>query len=226
MIMEPSNFSQRSAKGFGIRAKVTALATIFSVLLVLAVGGVAYQFADDSIARQVASEKIAEAEQLSDRLSRFLQDRLANITTVARVATQVTRGIESANSKVSLEKRQVLREQELADELTAFVQEYPVYSNIGLYDLQGQERVWSRGSAQEVNQKNFPYFQQVLKTKLSTISEPIAINTAGSKQVAIYVAAPVKDNSGRVTAIVVTKTPVEFISNAIFRTSGLQEGRT
>lgn len=218
------NHSSDRAKRFGIRAKVIALATIFGVLPVLAVGGVAYRFADDSIARQIASEKIAEAEQLSNKLSLFLQARLANIKTMARVTSVVTR--TDIDSKTNFEQLQALTKEKLADELTAFVQDYIVYSNISLYDLQGQAIVQSRGSAQESNQKNFPYFQQVLKTGLPVISEPTATDSGGLARLAIYVAAPIKNSSGKISAVVVAKTPVEFVGNAILRTAGLRQGTT
>lgn len=221
---EHMNHSSDRAKRFGIRAKVIALATIFGVLPVLAVGGVAYRFADDSIARQIASEKIAEAEQLSNKLSLFLQDRLANIKTMARVTSVVTR--TNIDSKNNFEQPQSLTKEKLADELTAFVQDYIVYSNISLYDLQGQVIVQSRGSAQESNQKNLPYFQQVLKTELPVISEPTATDSGGLARLAIYVAAPIKDSSGKISAVVVAKTPVEFVGNAILRTAGLRQGTT
>jgi len=218
--------SHRFANKFGIRAKVIALATIFGVLPVLAVGSVAYTFADDSITQQIASEKIAEAEQLSDKLSLFLQDRLANIKTIARVSSMVNRNAESIEAKNNLKQSQAVTKQKLADELTAFVQDYLVYSNISLYNLQGQVIVQSRGSAQEINQKKFPYFRQVLKTGLPVISEPFATNFGGFNRLAIYVAAPIKDNSGKISAVVVAKTPVEFVGNAILRTASLQRGTT
>ncbi len=151
--------SRRSLrKGWSIGLKATALATIFGVLPVLIVGGVAYRFADNAIAKQIAQEKIAEAELLSDQLGRFLQDRIANANTLSKlvniIATTGTAGL-----KTSPEQRQALE-----DQLTNFYQDYLVFENIVLYDLQGRALVQSRGSAPEVNQKDFLYFQQALKT--------------------------------------------------------------
>lgn len=226
------NKFHRHRMRIGIRAKATALAAIFGVLPMLIVGGIAYRVADQSIVQKIAAEKVAEAEQISDKLSRFLQDRLANTKTFVRVATIVTGGnleaIDPKNSKQSQEAAnpqplQVTTLQKLEDELTNFVQDYPVYSNISVYNLHGEAIASSRDSAQEPNQKNFPYFVQVLNTDLPVVSEPIKTNSGSSVGLAIYIAAPIKDKSGKTTAVIVSKSPVEYIGNAIFRTAGLQK---
>lgn len=213
--------SRRSLrKGWSIGLKATALATIFGVLPVLIVGGVAYRFADKAIAKQIAQEKIAEAELLSDQLGRFLQDRIANANTLSKlvniIATTGTAGL-----KTSPEQRQALE-----DQLTNFYQDYLVFENIVLYDLQGQAIAQSRGSAPEVNQKDFPYFQQALKTGAPVISEPSASDANSLNPLAIYIAAPVKDKAGRTTAVVGGRIPVDFLGNAVLRTASLREGTT
>lgn len=213
---------------FGIQTKATVLAAIFGVLPVLVVGVLAYRVADESIVQKIGAEKIAEAEQLSNKLSIFLQDRLANTKTFVRVVDIVTGGnleaIRPKQSQAQANPKQLqVQVLQLENELTNFVQDYPVYSNISVYDLQGGVIVQSRGSAQEPNQKNYTYFQQVLKTELPAVSEPTATNAGSSAGLAIYVAAPIKDRSGKTTSVLVAKTPVEFVGNAIFRTSGSQK---
>ncbi|MGK5512411.1 hypothetical protein ACSNN5_30640, partial [Brevibacillus formosus] len=78
----------------------------------------------------------------------------------------------------------------------------------GIYDLQGQEIVRARSSTKQTNQKNLPYFQQVLNTGLPAISEPIITNSAGYDSFSIYIASPVKQSGGKTIAIVVAKIPV------------------
>lgn len=213
-------------RGLSISIKATILATIFGVLPVLAVGWVAYRSADDSITAQIAQEKLAEANQLSDQLSRFLQERLANVKTVASISNTITRYV-GTTANVSTEQRAAAIEQTLTQELTTFVQEYRTYANIAVYDLQGNVLAQSQGSARELNQKEAPYFQQVLTTGQSVISEPIAsTGVDGSEQFAIYVAAPIQDQTGKTTAIVAARVPVEFIGNAVLRTASLREGTT
>jgi twitching motility protein PilJ len=220
--LQPNNFRLPFVKSLGIRAKVIALATIFGVLPVLVVGGVAYRFADDAITHQISREKIAEAEQLANKLSLFLRDRLTNIKTIARFVTILTKDEESIGFKA--ERRQALIKEKLADEFTQLLDDYVFFSNIALYDLQGKLIVQSRDSAQQVNRKNFPYLQQVLQKQFAIISEPTAINSGSSTQLVLYVVAPVKDSAGKTIAVVAAKMPANFIGDAIFKTIALQQG--
>ncbi len=222
--MQPNNSSGQSVTGWGIRAKVIALATIFGVLPVLVVGSVAYRFADNAITRQISEEKIAEAQQLSNQLSRFLQDQLVNVQTVARVSGGAIKEIKIRHHQESSEEQQATIKQELEQQLTAFVQDYSIFSHFGVYDLQGQEIVRARGSTKEQNQKNLAYFQQALTTGLSAISEPIVTNSAGYDTFSIYLAAPIKESGGKTIAIVVATIPVQFVSSAIFATKSSQQG--
>ncbi|MGJ3249056.1 MAG: cache domain-containing protein [Elainellaceae cyanobacterium] len=216
---------ERSAgRGVGIGVKATLLATVFGVLPVVAVGGVAYQSADRSITAQITQEKIAEANQLSDQLSRYLQERIANIKTVASVVNTINTTTGPAPFDATDDSPAISL---IIDELTTFVQNHRTYANIALYTLQGDVIAQSEGSPQELNQEDAPYFQRVIETGLPVISEPIlSKNIDDSQQSAIYVAAPVIDSAGQPTAVVAGKIPVEFIGNAVLDTTNLQEGET
>lgn len=222
--LQPNNFRLPIVKSLGIRAKVIALATIFGVLPVLVVGGVAYRFADNAITHQISAEKIAEAEQLSNQLSHFLQDQLVNVQSVARVTGGLIEEDKNHSTKDSPQAQQAAIKQEFESQLTAFLRNYSVYSYFGLYDLQGKEIVRARGSRGELNQKNQPYFLQVLDTGLPAISEPIKTNSAGYDAFAVYIAAPIKQMSGKIVGVVVAKLPVEFVGSAIFGTLSLDKG--
>ncbi|GAB4383747.1 MAG: hypothetical protein Kow00121_46150 [Elainellaceae cyanobacterium] len=209
-------------KRVSIGVKATILATVFGVLPVLTVGVVAYRSADRSITEQIAQEKITEVNQLSDQLSRFLQERLANTKTAASVITAITAGT-SLSALDSTEQAATI--EAIANELTTLVQDYRTYANIALYDPQGEVLVQSRGSARELNQKQYDYFQRVIQTGQPVISEPVATTTTdGSERLAIYTAAPVLNESGSPIAVVAAKIPVDFVGNAVLRTS-VQDGR-
>lgn len=211
------------SKNLSIGIKATLLATLLGVFPVLAVGWLAYRAADDSITQRIAQEKQAEATQLSDQVSRYLEERLANIKTFASVAEHFIEEDGLNTLKANSSERAAV-EQELSGELTQFVQNYPTYANIALYDLQGEPLVQSRGSARELNQREAMYFQQVLESGNAVTSEPIESNIEGTKQFAIYVAAPVEDEQGETAAVIAAKVPVEYIGNAVLRNSGLQTG--
>ncbi|WOD39646.1 cache domain-containing protein [Nodosilinea sp. E11] len=203
-------------RGLGIGFKATVLAAVFGVLPVLVVGNVAYRSADQSITERIAQEEISGVDQLSDQLRRFLQERVANASTVANI-TQ-----ESGLFASDLEPReQAAIAAQLSRELTQFVQDYRTYSSLGIFSVNGDVLVQSTGSAQEVNQRGATYFQQVLSTQAPVISEPVVVESALASAAAIYVAVPVKDTAGTVLGVVAAKIPVEFVGNAILRTASL-----
>ncbi|MBD2258362.1 cache domain-containing protein [Pseudanabaena sp. FACHB-2040] len=203
-------------RGLGIGFKATVLAAVFGVLPVLVVGNVAYRSANQSITERIAQEEISGVDQLSDQLRRFLQERVANASTVANI-TQ-----ESGLFASDLEPREKAAiTARLTRELTQFVQDYRTYSSLGIFSVNGDVLVQSTGSAQEVNQQGAAYFQQVLSTQAPVISEPVAVETAMADVAAIYVAVPVKDAAGTVLGVVVAKIPVEFVGNAILRAASL-----
>jgi twitching motility protein PilJ len=206
-------------RGLGIGFKATVLAAVFGVLPVLVVGNVAYRSANQSITERIAQEEIAGVDQLSDQLRRFLQERVANASTVANIAQES--GL-FASDLDSVERAAVTGQ--LARELTQFVQDYRTYSSLGIFSINGDVLVQSTGSAQEVNQRGATYFQQVLSTQAPVISEPVAVESAVAGAAAIYVAVPVKDVAGTLLGVVVAKIPVEFVGNAILRAASLGEG--
>lgn len=212
--------SSGRGKSFGIQTKAIALATIFGVLPVLAVGSFAYRIANYSITKQISSQNISEAQQLSNTLSLFLQDRLANIKAVVRVVNIVAKDTQFIDSKINPKQNQALAEQ-----LTFLLDDYGFFSNIALYDLQGQLIVQSRSSAPEDNW-HFPYLQQALQAGVPIISEPIQTKSGSLLGLAVYAVAPIKDNSGKITAVVAAKIPVEAIGNAILSTSGSHQSTT
>ncbi|MGB6015948.1 MAG: cache domain-containing protein, partial [Nodosilinea sp.] len=205
-------------RGLGIGFKATVLAAVFGVLPVLVVGNVAYQSANQSITERIAQEEIAGVDQLSDQLRRFLQERVANASTVANI----TQESGLFDSDLDLGQKAAVTAQ-LNRELTQFVQDYRTYSSLGIFDVNGDVLAQSLGSAQEVNQRGAAYFQQVLSIQAPVISEPVAVESAMANAAAVYVAVPVKDVAGTVLGVVVAKIPVEFIGNAILRTASLGE---
>ena len=201
-------------KGFSIGVKATALAAIFGVLPVVAVGIVAYRSADASITESVAEQQLEEVDQTAVQLRQYMQERLANISTVASIASDfpVFKGDLEPEEKARLEAL-------LVDQLTSFVQDYRTYSSVGVFDLQGNVLVQSAGSARELNQSDTAYFQQVLQTETAVVSEPVAIEfegEAGDRQ-SVYIAAPIVDAAENLAAVAVAQIPLEFIGNAVLR---------
>ncbi|MGB5972545.1 MAG: hypothetical protein WBG38_04460, partial [Nodosilinea sp.] len=129
-------------KGLGIGLKATLLAALFGVLPVLVVGNVAYRSANQSITERIAQEEITGVDQLSDQLRRFLQERVANVSTIANITQESTLFVSELESG-----EKALGVATLGRELTQFVQDYRTYSSLGIFDLNGEVLVQSLGSA-------------------------------------------------------------------------------
>lgn len=217
---------QASATPFqtwSLRTKVTALVTAISVTPILGVGGIAYFLADHAIAEQVGKAKTTEAAQFSDKLTRFMLERLANVETFAAVSKLVA---DTQGESASIEALPIEARQALAEKFTEGMQNYFVYDSIALYSLDGNLLVQAQGSAPERNQKDQAYFQRVLETGRAAISEPTEFSSAVTAPFAVYIAVPVRDQDGEVVAIVTARMPVQNIGTAVFRSNSLQEDVT
>lgn len=208
-------------RGLSIGVKATLLAAVFGILPVSMVGSVTYWSANKSITERIAQEEIAEADQISDQLRRFLQERSANINTVANIALGLN--IFDPNLTLGEQSRAKVT---LTEQLTRFVQDYRAYANLTIFDLQGNVLVQSLGSAREQNQIDSAYFQQVLQTKTTVISEPVAVQSGAVGSLTIYMAAPIVDDAGVLQGVVAAKIPVDFIGNAVLQTANLGESTT
>ena len=64
---------------FGLKAKVTLGALALGVLPVLAIGGVAVTLAEQSFESKIRVTEQARAEELADRINRFIFERFADV---------------------------------------------------------------------------------------------------------------------------------------------------
>lgn len=209
-------------QGVSIGTKATILAGLFGVLPVLSVGILSYQSADSSITERIAQQEIGEADQLSDQLQQFLQERRANVTSMADIirdsallasvaSDNVADASDDAADAVAVTETEAI----IIRQLTDFVQNYRSYANIAVLDLDGNVIVQSEGSARELNQRDTAHFQQVLETSRPVVTDPISANADNPDgQRVIYVAAPVLDNN-EMLGVVSAKLPVDFIGNAV-----------
>jgi len=207
----PANNPTR--KGLSIGVKATALAAVFGVLPVLIVGNIAYRSANSSITERIAQQQLDQTDQLSGQLRQYMQERIANVKTVASIVNTFPILAEDLAPE---DQAQIQRE--LTAKLTQFVTDYRTYASLGVFDLQGNVLAQSAGSAQEPNQAAAAYFQQVLQTNEPAVSEPIKIASQGDFQrFSVYVAAPVLGPAGNIEAVVAAQIPVDFIGNSILR---------
>jgi twitching motility protein PilJ len=182
----------------GLRAKATMLAIAIGTIPVLGIGAVAYQLANQSITRQITQTEESFAVDLSDQVNRFMFERYGDIQVLSKLPILT-------NPKL----RELTTLQEKEAVLDNVLKAYGVYDSIAVFDLKGNPIVKSSGQAVG-NHSDRDYFQQVLKTGQSVISQLEASKSTG--KIAIHLAAPVKDAvTGQIIAIVGSRMPIESL---------------
>ena len=144
----------------GLEAKTTLLAIAIGTLPVLAIGGLAYVTADRTISDQISKAEQTRAIGLSDKLNRFMDDRLGDLQLLVKLPA-----FNAARTAATLTQA------DRDDILTAFVQAKEGYERAAFFDVKGNVLAQSAGQPLE-NQSDREYFQQVLATRTSIITQP------------------------------------------------------
>jgi methyl-accepting chemotaxis protein PixJ len=201
------------AKKISLRAKVTISAIIVGILPVLVVGGVVYKLTGDYAIEKSTGAKLSEVQEIADNLQGFLAERTANMDTLVRF----TKSEFDLNSQSDLNSAITDKKQEFKAVLNKFTEEYDDISSITLYDLKGRQLVNSSALLGENNPSQSDYFRAVIERRDVVIGDPNVTKIGGKEGLAVYVATPIKDNSGNLLAILVAKIPVETIGDAILK---------
>ncbi|NJL42860.1 MAG: hypothetical protein HC935_04825 [Pseudanabaena sp. SU_2_4] len=109
-----------------IRFKAALLALAIGIVPVIAIGGVAYYFANQSITQKVASEQQFKTIELADKLNLFMFERFGDIQVLANLPFLNDPKIQAITTlqdkKITLDK---------------YAETYAVYDNIVVADLNG-----------------------------------------------------------------------------------------
>ncbi|WP_218081448.1 methyl-accepting chemotaxis protein [Anthocerotibacter panamensis] len=189
--------------GISLRTKATALAIAIGTLPVLAIGSISYYFANQTITQQVIQEKQGRANDLSDKVDRFMLERYQDIQDMASL--DIFRNPQS-RAATTLQQKTDRLEQIVANSKG-------LYNSIAVYDLNGTPLVQTKGPRLD-NHKNRDYFQEVLKTDKPAIAQPRNAKSTGV--FSLHTAAPIKDlATGKTLFIVRARFTVEFLENVI-----------
>ncbi|MBW4620662.1 MAG: HAMP domain-containing protein [Cyanosarcina radialis HA8281-LM2] len=201
----PSELQATKANFFnklGIRTKTTILAVALGTLPILGIGATTYYFADQSLTNQITGAEEARSVGMADKLNRFMGERYGDIQVMAKLpilSNPKVRAATTAEEKVAV--------------LNSSKDIYRVYDSIAVFDLKGNPLLQSQGKVVG-NHADRDYFQQALKTGKPVISQPKV--SKSTKEVAIYVAAPIKDTvTGETIAIVRARMPIEAAEEVI-----------
>ncbi len=179
------------------KTKATLLAIVLGITPILAVGTLGYFQINAATDKQITKSQNALAEAVADKLNRFVFERNGDVETLA---AQPVFADAKLSAITSLEDKTKLLDQ--------YVVSYQVYDSIAIFDLKGEPLVQNKGVARLNNHLDRKYFQEVLKTGKTVISEPEISKTSG--KMVVHFAAPIKDVvSGQIVGVIRTRTPVE-----------------
>jgi methyl-accepting chemotaxis protein PixJ len=184
-ITPPSTTTQLSPK-LSLRTKATVLAVLLGTLPIAAVGGIGFMVANNNLDRQIEQQHTLEAQELLDKVNRFVFERYGDIQIMAK--NSVLTEADAVRSRV---KAQAVLEE--------FKKTYGVYDSIAVFDLQGNVRAQTSGDPLD-NHADRAYFQEVLKTGKPVIGEPSVSKSSG--EWSVHFAAPIVDSNSRIIGVV------------------------
>jgi methyl-accepting chemotaxis protein PixJ len=178
------------------KTKATLLAIALGLVPIVAVGTLSYFQIKASTESQIIKLQTDRAEAVADKLNRFVFERNGDVEALAAQPVFVDPKLAATSS---LEAKNNLLEK--------YVNIYQVYDSIAYFDLKGEVLAQSKGQAL-TNHADRKYFQDVLKTGKTVISDPSVSKSSG--KLVVHFAAPVKDPvSGQIIGVMRTRTPVE-----------------
>ncbi|WP_310481955.1 methyl-accepting chemotaxis protein [Chamaesiphon sp. VAR_48_metabat_403] len=189
-------------RNLSFRTRATAIAIAVGITPILAIGTINYlQVRNTSEQQEVGSQK-ARAQAVADKLNRFIFERYGDVEILASLpvfadAKLVTVASEATKTKL----------------LNQFITSYQVYDSIAIFDLKGNSIAQNRGEKLS-NHADLKYFQEVLKTGKTVISEP-SISTSSGKLV-LHFAAPIRDLvTGQIIGVARTRSPIDRLTSPL-----------
>lgn len=189
-------------RSLSLQTKSTILAVSIASLPVLLTGIAGYLVANNSVTNQVTATQTQIVTSSIDKLNRFMFERYEGVQIVASLSILT-------DAKV----RKVYTVTERSDVLTKYIEAYLVYDSIAAFDLQGNVIAQSKGETVG-NHSDRAYFQEVLKTGKTVISQPEKSKSSG--KVVIHIASPIRDTETKqVIGVVRNRVPVKFLEDVI-----------
>jgi methyl-accepting chemotaxis protein PixJ len=185
----------------GLGTKTTLLAIAIGTLPVIAIGGLAYQVADQKISDQITKSEQSRTVGLADKVNRFMDDRISDLQILAKLPTFVSPTLRASTSRE--DKNEVL---------TSFVQAKGFYDSAAVFDLNGEPIAQSIGTPVG-NHSDREYFRQVINTRTPVVSSPQKSQTTG--EMVIHLAAPIFDSgeSRTLIGVVRTRLPISKVND-------------
>lgn len=202
----PKNDAVAYLKRLSLSTKATIFAIAIGTIPTLALGAIAYSFAQKSITQQIIQSQEAAAIDLSNTVNRFMLGKYRDIQVLANLPFLTN----AQTSRTSNQEKQAI--------LDSIVKADKAYHSIAVFDIEGNLIVQSTGEPLD-NQKDRDYFQDILRQDAAAISKPEKL--PNNNVVSIVTAAPVKDtNTGQTIAVVRASMPVTVLGEVIQNYTG------
>lgn len=185
-----------------IRFKATILAIAIGTIPTVALGSIAYYFANKSITREILVSKQETATEVSDKVAFYMRERYGDIQIMANLSILTN---PKLRSQTTIQDKQAALDQ--------FIQAYTIYDSIAAFDLQGNVLAQSKGKPL-ANHKDRSYFQAALQANGAVLSQPIVSKSSGIS--AVYLASPIKDFiTGKTIGVLRARMPVKYLRDVI-----------
>ena len=181
-----------------LRVKATLVALAIGTLPVLGLGTFAYISTSQSLERDTFADLQINTQDLSDKLTLFIQERYKDIQVYSNLAIFTDDQVAKATPA---ERKDAILEE--------YVKTSGFYTSIAVTNLKGDYLYKSDGETLD-NASDVDWFQAVLKNDRPFISEPRVSRSTGV--FSIFFAAPIKDSvSGKTIAIIRARLPVSAL---------------
>nr|MDJ0573495.1 hypothetical protein [Pleurocapsa sp. MO_192.B19] len=129
-----------------IRFKTTILAIAIGTIPTVALGSIAYYFANKSIVQEIFAAKQATATEVADKVAFYMRERYGDIQIMANLSILTNPKLRSQTTI-----------QDKGAALDRFIEAYTIYDSIAAFDLNGNVIAQSKGEPLP-NHKTRSYF--------------------------------------------------------------------
>jgi methyl-accepting chemotaxis protein PixJ len=179
-----------------LKTKVTLLTTILGLTPIAVIGSLSYVQINNSLRADIANSQKVRAEQIADKFNRFIFERNGDIEVLAAQPM-------FTDTKISA----IIPKSDKVNSLNQYITSYQIYDSIAFFDIKGNPLVQSKGS-ELTNHLDRKYFQEVLKTGKTVISDPHKSDSTGER--VIHFAAPVRDLATRqIIGVIRSRAPID-----------------
>jgi hypothetical protein len=184
------------------KTKSILLAIILGIVPISAIGTLNYLQVQHASQQKTIDTQKQRAASIADKLNRFIFERNGDISILSSLPIFVNPKVTAITSVADKTRL-----------LDRFVSAYQVYDSIATFDLKGEPIVQSKGE-KLTNHFDHNYFQEILNTGKTVISEPHIAKSTGKLVIAF--GAPIRDvNTNKIIGVIRTRTPIDRLTTVL-----------